>query len=47
MYASTAYVHPDKKVLREEIYDSPIEPQELIDSVDSMSPDQLEQLMNK
>jgi hypothetical protein len=40
-------VHPDKKILREEIYAAPIEPQELIDSVDSMSSEQLEQLMNK
>ena len=42
VYVSTAYIHPERRILGEEVYSSPIEPQKLIDAGDSMTPEQLD-----
>ena len=47
MYVSTAYVHPETKDLHEEIYTAPMEPDQVINAVDTMTSDQLEQLMKR
>jgi hypothetical protein len=47
VYVSTAYIHPEQKILGEEVYSSPIEPQKLIDAVDWMTPEQLDQTVDQ
>ena len=47
MYVSTAYVHPETKDLHEEIYTAPMEPDQVINAVDTMTSDELEQLMKR
>jgi hypothetical protein len=47
VHVSTCYFRLDHDELNEELYVPPVLPQKLIDSVDQMSPDQLEALTAK
>jgi hypothetical protein len=47
VYVSTAYVHPERKDLHEEIYTSPMEPDKVINAVDTMTSEELDQLMKR
>ena len=47
MHVSTCYIHLDKPELDEVIYAPPIEPQQLIDAVESMNSAQLHDLIDR
>lgn len=47
VHASTCYVHPEKPLLDEVIYDGPVPLQELLDGVDSGQPQVIQQLIDR